>query len=65
MYRCIDCGSVFDEPTTVEDQVAFYGSAPYIEIWDACPYCESTEIVEYYEDADDLEEEIITEEDDL
>ena len=53
MWKCLDCGSVFDEPITVEEQVGYYGSAPYIETWSACPYCESTEIADYREDEDE------------
>ena len=57
-YKCDDCGSVFDERdiTIVEEKVAYYGDAPYIERWNACPFCESTDIYAYNDEEDDYVE---------
>lgn len=53
MYKCKDCGRIFDEPKLIEDCVGYYGEAPYTEYWDGCPYCESADIAEYREDEDE------------
>ena len=55
MWKCEDCNSIFDESdmAVVEETVAYYGSAPYIERWNACPFCKSTEIFAYNEDEED------------
>lgn len=57
MYRCLDCGSVFDESDVaiVEEYMGECHGAPAYEPWSACPFCKSTDIElfdpdEFYED---------------
>ena len=45
MYICEECELVFDEPKTIEEHHP-YGMTYATEYWNACPHCESTEIVE-------------------
>ena len=60
MYKCLDCGSVFDEceVTQVEDFVGYYGDARAYETWDGCPFCESTNLtfVSEYDEEDEFVE---------
>ena len=61
MWRCLDCGSVFDETDVKmirECMGDAYGSPAY-ETWNACPFCESTDIEMYDPDEDPDEEEYI------
>lgn len=60
MYKCLDCESVFDESDVlvVNSYVGDYGSEPVYEPWNACPFCESTEIVPFDPD-DDFDDDVI------
>ena len=56
MYKCDDCGSVFNEPDSVrycyEEEcgvTSLFGDRHY-GYYDACPYCGSEEINSYYEE---------------
>ena len=59
MYRCADCGSMFDEPESVSYCKEDYNGVSDIfsrRTWgtyDACPYCGSEEIDSYWEEDDD------------
>lgn len=46
MLICHDCGEVFEKPKVLKSKVGDYWGAPAWEEWDACPYCESTEVYE-------------------
>ena len=56
MWRCEDCGSLFDEPESVRYNIDEYngvsdlfGDSRY-GYYDACPYCGSEEITSYWEE---------------
>ena len=46
MYKCLDCGSVFDESDIkqVEEYMGECHGAPAFEYWNACPFCESYDV---------------------
>ena len=64
MFRCLDCGSVFDECDVAisEECVGEYQGAPAYEHWQVCPFCESSEL-ELFDPDLEFEDEILTEED--
>ena len=45
MFICEECNKVFDDPITIEEYHP-YGMGYATERWNACPHCESTDIVE-------------------
>lgn len=59
MWKCEDCGSLFDEPESVRYNIDEYnGVSDLFGNWqygyyDACPFCGSEEIASYYEEDDD------------
>lgn len=59
MYKCEDCGSVFDEPEHVPYCKEDYNGVADMfgrQTWgtyEACPYCGSEEINSYCEEDDD------------
>ena len=58
MYKCLDCGSVFDEYDAIQvgDFVGYYGDEKAYEMWNGCPYCKSTDLtfVSDYDDEDEF-----------
>ena len=42
---CLNCMSVFEEPSRYEQKSEFWG-APCSEIFYSCPYCDSDDIIE-------------------
>ena len=62
MYRCEDCGSVFDEPESIRYNMDEYnGVSDLFGNWqygyyDACPYCGSEDINSYWEEEDEFEQ---------
>ena len=48
-FECAECGAIFDaeERATIKECVGEFWGAPAYEYWNACPYCKSTEIMEY------------------
>lgn len=54
MYKCSDCGKIFEEPRRVKEYSEAWGR-PVYEEWFVCPVCESTDFDEYSED-DEYEE---------
>jgi DNA-directed RNA polymerase subunit RPC12/RpoP len=55
IYKCDDCGKLFDEPQLVHELMGECRGQPAYEDWSYCPYCGSTDFDEY--DEDELEEE--------
>lgn len=59
MYRCIDCGEVFDEPESVRyNKDDYNGTADLFGNWqwgtyDACPNCGSEDIEETFEEEEE------------
>lgn len=47
MYKCNDCGNIFDEPATHEE---YHSEVDASEYWDVCPYCGEDNFDEYYEE---------------
>ena len=39
MYKCIDCGAVFEEPATWEEYRGEYWGCPCSETMSGCPEC--------------------------
>lgn len=62
MYRCADCGEIFDEPEYVQECIGEFWGMPAFETWCRCPYCDSDAVDEYYEDEDEDDDEEIDEE---
>lgn len=58
MYKCDDCGYIFDEPVRVsEDRTpggAFEGGS-FIETWEECPNCGGS--FEEYDESEEYDEE--------
>ena len=60
MYRCSDCGALFDAPEIVRYNKDYYnGVSDLFGNWqygyyDACPECGSEEINSYWEEDDEL-----------
>lgn len=52
MFKCFDCGAVFDEPETYEEHHP-YGMTYAVEKWAICPACRSANIDEYREEEDE------------
>lgn len=50
MWKCYDCGAIFEEPATYQENVGDYWGAPAYESFDCCPNCKS-------DDIEDLDEE--------
>lgn len=46
MYKCNDCGRVFDEPHTWKESRGEFWGQPCYETLSGCPYCESGDIDE-------------------
>ena len=42
---CLNCMSVFEEPSRYEQKSEFWG-APCSEIFYSCPYCDSDDIID-------------------
>ena len=49
MYKCHDCDNLFDYFDTMEDYVGDYGDRHVYETIPICPYCNSMNFDEYYE----------------
>ena len=50
MYKCHDCDNLFDYFDTMKDYIGDYGDRRVYETVGVCPYCQSTNFDEYYED---------------
>lgn len=63
LYKCSNCGKVFDEPNTVKTTYeAYYGVSSSFAYgsplyYDVCPYCDSEDIDRYYPSDEEEEEE--------
>lgn len=56
MYRCNDCGHIFDSPSEVrESRGEFWGMLAFETMY-YCPYCDSEDFDEYDEDEEEDEE---------
>lgn len=55
MYKCNDCGEVFDEPKYVQESRGEFWGAPCSETMAYCPHCESEDFEEYYGEEDEEE----------
>lgn len=52
MYKCNECGCVFDEVATwQEDRGEFWGQKAYETMW-GCPHCYSGDFEEISDDVD-------------
>lgn len=60
MFKCMDCGAVFEEPRHVRECVGEFWGAPAYDDFAYCPACGSDE----YDDFDDEEDEEDDEEED-
>lgn len=54
MFKCVECGAIFEEPRVVREKGEAWG-ATYYHTYSACPYCygaydEYSEEDEYEED---------------
>lgn len=59
MYKCLDCGYIFDEPNRYsEDRTpgGVFEGGSFIEYWYGCPSCAGA-YEEYDEEEEELEEE--------
>lgn len=57
MFKCFNCGAIFDYPKFVrEDRGEFWGSPAY-ETVSYCPCCGDEDYDEYYDNDEDEEEE--------
>lgn len=41
MYKCNDCGRIFEEPLEIRELMGEYWGAPAYDIFYYCPYCKS------------------------
>ena len=57
MYKCEECGNVFDEPKMVQECVGEFWGTPAYETWAVCPDCGSDEIEDYEDNEIDEEAE--------
>lgn len=62
-YKCLNCGSIFDEPETINTSYeSYYGvsgmfsNSTRMEL-DVCPCCNDDDITEFYDDEDEESEE--------
>lgn len=46
MYKCNDCGAMFDEPATYRECVGEFWGTPAFEEFGSCPVCESEDYEE-------------------
>ena len=54
MWRCNSCGTIFDEPCVYSYIEDMNGEGAYQQFFvPKCPCCDSEEIEEVYEDAED------------
>ena len=54
MYKCPDCGEIFEEPKVVKE---FHGlQGPYHELFAYCPFCDGDAFYEIEEEEEDGEE---------
>lgn len=44
MYKCLECGFVFDEPETYRENVGEYCGAPAYQDYKGCPECKCEDI---------------------
>lgn len=54
MYRCKDCGAIFERPSWYEENVGEYWGFPAYETFYMCPCCNSDDFEPYYEDEDEF-----------
>ena len=47
MYRCLNCGEIFDEPVLIKNHLT---NDEYYALEEACPYCHN-----YYEEIEEGE----------
>jgi len=52
MWKCEDCGYIFDEPKIIYERHP-YGMGYATEEFAVCPHCKSTSFVEYKEETED------------
>ena len=57
MYKCNECGEIFDEPKEVQEGRGEFWGMPAYETMYYCPYCESEDFEEYDEDEEEENEE--------
>ena len=50
MYKCLDCGRVFEEPASWDESRGEFWGMPAYETVSGCPYCNSGDYEEYTED---------------
>lgn len=62
IYKCLNCGSIFDEPNTIfTTYESYYGvsdlfyNSTSMEL-DVCPCCDSDDIDEFDEECEDEED---------
>lgn len=56
MYKCNDCGAIFDEPKEVQECMGEFWGAPAYDTFTYCPHCGSDDFEEYDEDEEDEED---------
>lgn len=54
LYKCCECGHIFETPMSYEEYRGEYWGFPSYETMYCCPNCESTEFDDY-EETDDEE----------
>lgn len=57
MYRCEDCGEIFDFPKIIYENHGEFWGMPAYEKWAVCPNCHDNNFDEYYSDDDTDEDE--------
>ena len=57
MYKCNDCGRLFEVPDSYEESRGEFWGVPCTETMYMCPYCERDDFEEYEEEEDDEDEE--------
>ena len=53
MYKCEDCGEVFDRPKYTRKCMGEFWGMPAYETWAVCPYCDSEEITKTEEEEEE------------
>ena len=55
MYKCDECGAVFDKPKYVKEYMGEFWGSPAYETWAVCPNCKSDDIEEVDEEEEEEE----------
>lgn len=56
MYKCPECGTIFEEPLRYKEYSEAWGR-PVYEEWVVCPHCKEPGFDEYSEDDEEDEDE--------